>query len=211
MLILGTRISMVKKRTSTEAVKLRKTPRQKRSADTVAVIVEAAARILERNGFEGFNTNAIAEKAGVSIGSLYQYFPGKNALLSAIIERETAPLLAVSEELANIQGCAVALRCCIRASIHHQMRRPHLARLIDIAEKREIFNDQVSSKVSRMQTALERVLSLPDAPRVRNRSVAAADVVAIIRSLIDAAGDRGEGESAQLLRRVEGAVWGYLR
>ena len=202
---------MVKKRTSTGAVNLRKTPRQKRSADTVAVIVEAAARILELNGFEGFNTNAIAEKAGVSIGSLYQYFPGKNALLSAIIERETAPLLGVSEELAKVQGCEAALRCCIRASIRHQMRRPQLARLIDVAEKREIFNDQVAGMVSRMQAVLERILSFPDAPRVRNRSVAAADLVAIIRSLIDAAGERGEGESAQLLRRVEGAVWGYLR
>ena len=202
---------MIKKRTSTEAVKLRKKPRQKRSADTVAVIVEAAARILERDGFDGFNTNAIAEKAGVSIGSLYQYFPGKNALLSAIIERETTPLLAVSEELANIQGCAEALRCCIRASIRHQMRRPQLARLIDVAEKRETFNDQVSSKVSRIQGVLEGILTLPDAPRVRNRSVAAADMLAIIRSLIDAAGERGEGESVQLMRRVEGAVWGYLR
>jgi AcrR family transcriptional regulator len=211
LLIFGTRIPMVKKRTSTEAVNLRKTPRQKRSADTVGVIVEAAARILELNGFDGFNTNAIAEKAGVSIGSLYQYFPGKNALLSAIIERETAPLLAVSEELANVEGCDAALRHCIRASIRHQMRRPQLARLIDVAEKREIFNDQVSSTASRMQAVLERILSLPDAPRVRNRSVAAADLVAIIRSLIDAAGERGEGESVPLMRRVEGAVWGYLR
>jgi AcrR family transcriptional regulator len=202
---------MIKKRTSAGAVNLRKTPRQKRSTDTVAVIVEAAARILELNGFEGFNTNAIAEKAGVSIGSLYQYFPGKNALLSAIIERETAPLLGVSEELAKVQGCKAALRCCIRASIRHQMRRPQLARLIDVAEKREIFNDQVASMVSLMQAVLEKILSIPDAPRVRNRSVAAADLIAIIRSLIDAAGERGEGESAQLLRRVEGAVWGYLR
>jgi AcrR family transcriptional regulator len=202
---------MTKKRTSTEAVNLRKTPRQQRSADTVAVIVEAAARILERSGFDGFNTNAIAVKAGVSIGSLYQYFPGKNALLGAIIERETAPLLAVSEELADIQGCDAALRYCIRACIRHQMRRPHLARLIDVAEKREMFNDQVSSKASRMQAVIERLLSLPDAPRVKNRSLAAADLLAIIRSLIDAAGERGEGESAQLMRRVEGAVWGYLR
>jgi AcrR family transcriptional regulator len=202
---------MIKNRTATEAVKLRKTPRQKRSADTVAVIVEAAARILELNGFDGFNTNAIAEKAGVSIGSLYQYFPSKNALLSAIIERETAPLLGVSEELANIRGCETALRCYISASVRHQMRRPHLARLIDVAEKREMFNAQVSSTASRLQAVIEMILRLPDAPRVANRSVAAADLLAIMRSLIDAAGERGEAESIQLVRRVEGAVWGYLR
>jgi AcrR family transcriptional regulator len=202
---------MVKKRTAKDAVNLRKTPRQKRSADTVAVIVEAAARVLERSGFEGFNTNAIAEKAGVSIGSLYQYFPSKNALLRAIIEREAVPLLGVSEELANLQGCKLALRRYIHASVRHQMRRPDLARLIDVAEKREIFNDQVSSTMSRLQAVVERILSLPDAPRVANKAVAAADLLAITRSLVDVAGERGEGESVQLMRRVEGAVWGYLR
>ena len=80
---MGTRNPMVKKRAAVEAIKLRKTPPQKRSADTVAVIVEAAARVVELNGFEGFNTNAVAEGAGVSIGSLYQYFPSKDALPSA--------------------------------------------------------------------------------------------------------------------------------
>jgi AcrR family transcriptional regulator len=107
---LGTRIPMTKKRTSHEALKPRKTPLQKRSAETVAVILEAAARILELFGFEGFNTNAIAERAGVSIGSLYQYFPSKDALLSGLIAREVAPLLVVGDELAQIQSCKAALR-----------------------------------------------------------------------------------------------------
>jgi AcrR family transcriptional regulator len=201
---------MAKKRTAGQAITSRKTPVQRRSANTVDVIVEAAARILERDGFEGFNTNAIAEKAGVSIGSLYQYFPGKNALLSALIERETAPLLSLSEELAGLKEFRASLRCCIHACIQHQMRRPLLARLIDIAERREIFRDQVSGTASRLQAAVERILRLPDAPKVTKRSIAAADVLVLIRSLIDAAGEREEGESVQLLRRVEGAVLGYL-
>ena len=201
---------MAKKRTPPEAVTPRKMPVQKRSAETVAAIVEAAARILERNGFEGFNTNAVAEKAGVSIGSLYQYFPGKNALLRAIIERETAPLLAVSGELAGLNGCRASLRCFIRACVRNQMRRPRLARLVDVAEEREVFNDQVSGTTARLQIVMENILKLPGAPNVRNKQIAAADVLALIRSLIDAAGERGEGESNRLLRRVEGAVWGYL-
>ncbi|MBR8500820.1 TetR/AcrR family transcriptional regulator, partial [Burkholderia cenocepacia] len=53
----------------------RKAPRQRRSVATVDAIVEAAARILERDGFDGYTTNAVAALAGVSIGSLYQYFP----------------------------------------------------------------------------------------------------------------------------------------
>jgi len=202
---------MANKRAAVEVIRLRKTPRQKRSTETVAVIVEAAARVLELNGFEGFNTNAVAEKAGVSIGSLYQYFPSKNSLLNAIIEREAAPLLGVGEELSNITRCRAAIQHYIRASIRHQMRRPHRARLIDIAERREIFNTQVSGTASRLQAVMEKILRLPDAPRVANREVAAADLLAIIRSLVDAAGERGESESDHLFQRVEGAVWGYLR
>ena len=202
---------MTKKRAAVKAITPRKQPRQKRAEDTVAAIVEAAARILETKGFEGFNTNAVAERAGVSIGSLYQYFPSKSALLSAIIEREAAPLLAVEEELAEIEECAAALRCYIRASIRHQMRRPRLAMLIDVAEKRELFTDQVTGTAKRLRAVVEGILRLPDAPRVANRSMAADDLLAITRALVDAAGERGEDEPVQLLRRVEGAVWGYLR
>ncbi|HQP19465.1 MAG TPA: helix-turn-helix domain-containing protein, partial [Phenylobacterium sp.] len=67
----------------------RKTPRQARAEATVEAIIEAAARILEREGLEAFNTNAIARQAGVSVGSLYQYFPGKDAVMAALIRRES--------------------------------------------------------------------------------------------------------------------------
>jgi AcrR family transcriptional regulator len=166
---------------------------------------------LELHGFEGFNTNAIAERAGVSIGSLYQYFPNKDALLSDLIEREVAPLLAVRDELVQVESCKAALREYIRASVRHQMKRPRLARLIDVAEMREAFHTQVSGTASRLQAVMEDILTLPDAPRLRNRSIASADVLALIRGLIDGAGEREEAESAELIQRVEGAVWGYLR
>jgi AcrR family transcriptional regulator len=177
----------------------------------VAVIVEAAARILETNGFEGFNTNAVAEKAGVSIGSLYQYFPSKNALLSAIIEREAAPLLAEVSKLTGVSSCKGALQCYIHSCIRHQMCRPQLARAIDVAEKREMFSNQVTGTARQLQAVVETILQLPNAPQVANRTVAAEDVLAITRSLVDAAGERGESESVQLFKRVEGAIWGYLR
>ena len=57
------------------------------------IIVEAAARILEQAGLGAFTTNAVAQRAGVSIGSLYQYFPRKEALIGALIIRETSLLL----------------------------------------------------------------------------------------------------------------------
>jgi AcrR family transcriptional regulator len=211
LLVFGTRVPMVKKKAAHEALKPRKTPMQKRSAETVSVILEAAARVLELDGFEGFNTNAIAKRAGVSVGSLYQYFRSKDALLSGLMEREAAPLLAVTDELIGARSCKAALRTYIQASIRHQMKRPRLARLIDVAEKRETFNQQVSGTVFRLHAVMEDILKLQDAPKVRNRGVAAADLLAIIRGLIDAAGERGENESDELLQRTETAVWGYLR
>lgn len=58
---------------------LRKTPKQARSRNTVEVILEAATRILQEGGLAAFNTNAVAERAGIGVASLYDYFPGKNA------------------------------------------------------------------------------------------------------------------------------------
>jgi len=63
---------------------MRKAPRQARSKATVEAIVQAGARILGDQGWAGFTTNKVAEKAGVSIGSLYQYFPDKLALIEAV-------------------------------------------------------------------------------------------------------------------------------
>lgn len=66
----------------------RKKPSQSRSEATIEAVFEAAARILQTQGLVGFNTNAIAKLAGVSIGTLYQYFPNKNAVLIAMARRE---------------------------------------------------------------------------------------------------------------------------
>lgn len=65
----------------------RKRPRQDRSQATVEAIFQAAAHIFGEFGFEAATTNAIAERAGVSVGSLYQYFPNKRVLLNALHER----------------------------------------------------------------------------------------------------------------------------
>lgn len=66
----------------------RKKPKQSRAKNTIEAVFEAAARILQTQGLDGFNTNAIARLAGVSIGTLYQYFPNKNAILIAMARRE---------------------------------------------------------------------------------------------------------------------------
>jgi AcrR family transcriptional regulator len=74
---------------------MRKRPTQARSKATVDAIVEAAARILSDGGWAGFTTNKVAAAAGVSIGSYYQYFPDKNALIETIRDRHLEDCRAV--------------------------------------------------------------------------------------------------------------------
>ncbi|WP_342705762.1 TetR/AcrR family transcriptional regulator [Burkholderia arboris] len=82
-------------RVSGAAAAMRKAPRQARSRATVDVIVTAGARVLDRHGWAGFTTNEVAQVAGVGIGSVYQYFPNKLALVDAIRRRHFDDVLAV--------------------------------------------------------------------------------------------------------------------
>ena len=73
----------------------RKQASQKRSRATVDALIEATARILIKEGFDRASTNRIAAAADVSIGSLYQYFPSKEALVGAVMDRHQQELLQV--------------------------------------------------------------------------------------------------------------------
>ena len=66
---------------------MRKKPQQKRSRQMVDALIEATAAALIKQGFEGMTTHHIAESAGVSVGSLYQYFDGKEALVEALVDK----------------------------------------------------------------------------------------------------------------------------
>jgi AcrR family transcriptional regulator len=66
----------------------RKSVRQSRARETIEAILQASAQIVTKRGISELTTNRIAEIAGVSIGSLYQYFPGKDAVVHALVERE---------------------------------------------------------------------------------------------------------------------------
>jgi len=80
------------------AVQPRKKPVQRRARATIAVIVEAGAQVLTQQGISGFTTNHIAERAGVSVGTIYQYFPNKEAILVALQlteMRQTLGLIAL--------------------------------------------------------------------------------------------------------------------
>lgn len=78
-----------------KAASARKLPTQERARDTVEALLDATARLLVSEGFDKASTNRIAAKAGVSVGSLYQYFDGKEALVVALAERHHQQLMAV--------------------------------------------------------------------------------------------------------------------
>jgi AcrR family transcriptional regulator len=188
----------------------RKSPVQKRSAGTVEAVLEAAARILERVGLAGYNTNAIAERAGVSIGSLYQYFPGKDAVTAALIERETATLLIDIAGVSLAESYKDGIRRIIQAAVAHQMRRPALARLLDFEERRLPVDERHHRVSDRIEAELRALLAKSDMPPGTDLRIVASDLLALARGLIDAAGERGETDAASLERRVEHAVFGYL-
>lgn len=196
---------------STQRLKPRKAPLQRRSAQTVETVLEAAARILETRGLDGYTTNAVAERAGVSIGSLYQYFPNRDALTVALIERETAQLLADIESAKRVEhsrGCVLAM---VRAAVAHQMRRPVLARIIDLEERRLPLGERDQRVAGAIHAALLAALTdKPGAPELEDASLVADDLLAIVRGMVDAAGERGERDAQALEIRLMRAVDGYV-
>lgn len=191
----------------------RKAPRQRRSAHTVDAILEAAALVLEEGGLEGFNTNAIARRAGASIGTLYQYFPSKDALTLALLLREEAKAHAEAAAAAALPSWRKALTAFIDAAARQQLTRPNLARLLDQEEERADIRAAKDGAHSFAELLLI-LLDKPDTPihlqdPIR-RTLAAADLLAIIRAMIDAAGQRGETDVTDLARRVRAACFGYV-
>ena len=73
-----------------DIVSQRRKPTQARARATIDMIFEATARIIERDGMAALNTNRIAERAGISIGTLYEYFPNKDAILIAMARQRLA-------------------------------------------------------------------------------------------------------------------------
>jgi AcrR family transcriptional regulator len=115
------------------ATKPRKHASQERSRATVDALIQATARILVREGFDSASTNRIAEQAGVSVGSLYQYFPGKEALVAAVIARHKQELVRVARGvLAEVEGLPLeqAARRMVTAGIKAHSHDPKLHRVL---------------------------------------------------------------------------------
>ncbi|MCP4808863.1 MAG: TetR/AcrR family transcriptional regulator [Proteobacteria bacterium] len=97
---------------------LLKVPRQKRAVEMVHALLDAGIVVLEREGMQGFSTNRVAQVAGASVGSLYQYFANKEALISGIVERG---VLAAEDQVRDVMlvdaGPEVLVRVLLRGVI----------------------------------------------------------------------------------------------
>jgi len=124
-----------------------------RSRLTVDALLEATARILVREGFDKASTNRVAEVAGVSVGSLYQYFPSKEALVAALIDRHRQEVMQlVRGELAQAIHAPIeqAVRTLVAVAIKAHRIDPKLHRVLSEQiprvgrlEKVETFNREI--------------------------------------------------------------------
>ena len=186
----------------------RKQARQARAVATTEAIVEGAARILETSGLSALTTNRIAEVAGVSIGSLYQYFPNRDAVLAALIRREDGKL---KQKFAEIAGDWTepysAAEALIDALIGHKFMRPQLAMALDRLEL-PLGLEQEEHEGLRSTAVLVGRLVRGLAPGAGPR--AAQDLVAICHGLSYAALREAEHDLHDIRIRLLRAVYGYL-
>jgi AcrR family transcriptional regulator len=111
----------------------RKSASQKRSRLTVDTLLQATARVLVKDGYDRASTNRIAHVAGVSIGSLYQYFPSKEALVAAVIDRQTQEVMRLAGDAlikVAMQPVEEAIRQLVKLGIDTHRVNPKLHRVL---------------------------------------------------------------------------------
>lgn len=111
----------------------RKRPRQERSRATVEAIITATAHILVEHGYDGMTTGRVARRAGVSIGSLYQYFPNREALVATLVERHAGEVTAIlGAALAHPEAVSLedGLRAYVEAGVGAHRLNPSLHKIL---------------------------------------------------------------------------------
>jgi AcrR family transcriptional regulator len=167
----------------------RRLPVQRRSLETVEAILVAAAQVFERHGYARGTTNRIARRAGVSIGTLYQYFPNKDAILVALTERHlqegTRVLGPMLGELAQSPPrVRVALERISDALLELHRHQPNLHRvLFEEAPRPAALERRLDRAFDRACEALARYLAAQPDVAVADVSVAAQLVVQVLEAV----------------------------
>lgn len=120
---------------SLAVLEARKQPRQARSQVTLASIFEATLQVLLTDGYRRLTTTSVAERAGVSVGTLYQYFPNKQALLFAVLQRHLARVaedVEAAARSAHNGPLAVMVSVVVAAFVRSKTQRIDEARALYI-------------------------------------------------------------------------------
>lgn len=194
------------------ALNPRKQPKQGRSRATFQAILEACTQLLHRGGVAAVTTNALAERAGVSIGSLYQYFPSKEAVLAELVRglreemfNDIAAILN-APEAAGLSKRDLVYQV-VRASLRHHDRSPELAQVLEMVEEALPMSEEVAAGKARVGALL---IGLLRDIGVAKPEEAARDLVALSGGMAAAAVQAGETDFDALAHRIHRAVIGYL-
>lgn len=188
----------------------RRRPRQGRSRHTVDAILTAAEHILLRSGLKGFNTNAVAERAGVSIGSLYQFFPGKEAILATLVRdmrRDMLSDLVAASEAHRMDDLHQKIGALVDASLKHHLRAPELTDVLEQAEAQLPMDAETQALKSNMFKIVVGVLQNYD---VGQPEIVAQDLVAMCHGMVDAAIVAGERDFDAISARLRRAASSYV-
>lgn len=195
-------------------IALRKVPVQPRAQITWDAIVEAAAQVLNASGLSGFNTNAVSTRAGVSIGTLYQYFPNKDALMAALIAREqVARAVALGSVVDDLAGLTLGegVARLIDAAIAGETRQPRLSRGLDHEEARLPVDALIGAAQDALDGHIARFLrphflDVPEASLMRMGRT----LRIIARAVIDDTINNDLPDEAYAREQCRLAVLGYL-
>jgi len=169
------------------ATKPRKAPTQARAQATVEAILAATKKVLVNDGYEAASTNRVAEVAGVSIGSLYQYFPSKASLLAELIQRHMRKMFEVMATTARegeTSSIEEATRTVIRAVFAAHRVNPKLHRVLVEQMARLGTPETLDSFEAQTQALIEGFLTSHRAElRPRNVKVAARVALLAVRGV----------------------------
>lgn len=188
----------------------RRRPKQGRSRNTVEAILTASQQILLRNGLQGFNTNVVANRAGVSVGSLYQFFPGKEAILATLVRdmrRDMLSDLIAAQQSSNAEDLSDQIGAMIEASLKHHLRAPELTEIIEQAEAQLPMDAETQALKSNMFQLVLRVLQRHD---IEDAETVAQDVIAMCHGMVDAAISAGERDFDAISKRLRRAATNYV-
>ncbi|MBI4955659.1 MAG: TetR/AcrR family transcriptional regulator [Myxococcales bacterium] len=215
---MATRIPKRRPPPAAARLESRKRPSQRRSRLTVDQLLEAAARVFEEHGFASGTTNRIAARAGVSVGSLYQYFPNKEAVAVALLERHIADAARrldawIATLVAEPRPLGETLRFFVEQALALHADRPRLHHvLFEETRLPPRLHDALHAWETRAAQRLAGLMRAYREVRHPNVQVAAAIALETVEALAHrfAAHPRAALPPAALARELTAMLEGYL-